>query len=148
MKTLIVILIILSFLQAIVLSVNLVLIILISRSHIKNDKYNFYLVFGFGLLISHLSLTPLGLYSLVFLLLSLFTNMLSKTNLTVNSLSIMPIVFLSLLVNDLITGWIVRGPFTFNPQIFFEAFLSLPVFYLVRFWEERYIVRKEIKLRV
>jgi len=34
------------------------------------------------------------------------------------------------------------------PKIFLESLLSLPIFYLLRLWEERFTVRKEIKLKV
>ena len=149
MKTLIIILIILSFLQATVLSLNLCLITLVCRSYIiRNDKYNFYLSFGLGLLISHLTLTPLGIYSLIFLILTQFVALISSTRLTANPLFIIPIVFLCLLLNNLVTALIIHQPFTINSQIFAGSFLSLPIFYLVRLWEERFIVRKEIKLRV
>ena len=148
MKTLIFILIVISFLQSTILPFNLCLIILICRSHIRSDKYNLYLAFGFGLLISHLTLTPLGVYSLVFLILTQSANLLSKTRFTVSSLFVIPVVFLSLLLNNLITSLIINQPIIIGLQIFIESGLSLPVFYLVRLWEERYIVRKEIKLRV
>lgn len=137
MKTLITILIIAAFLQTTILPIDLVLLVLICRAYIVRERANLYLAFVFGLLISHLNLTTLGLQSLVYLGIVAATQILSKTRLTGNSLLIVPISLVFLFLNGL--GW---------PQIIFAAFLSLPVLYLIRLWEERFIVRKEIKLKI
>lgn len=142
MKTLIVLLIIISFIQTTVMPLDLVLIILICRSYLKASDSNLFLSFAFGLLIGHLNLTPLGIESIIYLCLVQITQVLSKTRLAGNSLLIIPLSLILLSINHL-----ALNNFTL-PKVILESLLSLPILYIVRIWEERFIVRKEIKLRV
>lgn len=147
MKTLILVLIIISFLQATVLPINLVLIILICRAYIKSDKTNLYFAFTFGLLTAHLNLTFLGLQSVVYLILIQITESLSKTRLAGNPLLIVPISLMLLVLNSVTNSIFIHQIWEFKGVIL-ESLLSLPILYLVRIWEERFIVRKEIKLKI
>lgn len=148
MKTLIAILIILSFLQTSVILLDLVLLILICRSYLKTDSANLYLSFGFGLLISHLLLLPLGLYSILYLLVAILTELFTKSPLAGRSLFIIPVSLILLSFSQITGSLILHQNLPIFPKVFIEALLSLPLFYLLRFWEERFIVRKDIKLRV
>lgn len=142
MKTLIGVLIFISFLQSSILSLDLILIILICRSYLRTDNINLFLSFGFGLFLDFLNLNHIGLESIIYLILIQITQVLSKTRLSGNSLLIVPLTFILLSINSLILR-------DFNLiKIIFESLISLPIFYIVRIWEERFIVRKEIKLRV
>lgn len=147
MKTLIIILIIAAFLQTTILPVDLVLVILICRAYIKSEKSNLYLAFAFGLLTSHLNITSLGLQSLIYLTVIQATQMLSKIRLAGNPLLIVPISLIFLSLNLVINSLLNYSTWEFSGVVV-VAFLSLPILYLIRFWEERFIVRKEIKLRV
>lgn len=140
MKTLIIILAVAAFLQTTILPIDLVLLILICRAYIKSEKSNLYLGFAFGLLVSHLNLTSLGLQSLAYIAFVAATESLSKLRLAGNPLLIVPItlVFLSMLNYNTLEF----------SKVIFTSFLSLPILYLIRFWEERFIVRKEIRLKV
>lgn len=147
MRTLIIILIISSFLQSTILPLDLVLIILICRSYIRADKNNLFLAFGFGILDSQLSLITLGFISILYLILVQATQVLSKTRITSNSLLVIPIIFALLFFHQIaISNFTHQSPEFL--KIFLESLLSLPIFYIVRFWEERFVIRKEIKLRV
>lgn len=148
MKTLITILIICSFIQSTILPIDLVLIILIARSYVRSDKSNLWLAFGFGLFNAYLNLTPLGLQSLIYLVLVGITESLSKSRLAGNSFLIVPLSLILLSINQVVPLIFVHQSVQLFPRVFTEAFLSLPIFYLVRLWEERFVVRKEIKLRV
>ncbi|MCL4366307.1 hypothetical protein M1437_03710 [Patescibacteria group bacterium] len=147
MKTLIIILIIASFIQTTILPINLVLIVLICRAYIKSETNNLYLAFAFGLVTSHLNLTILGLQSLIYLVAVWVTHLLSKLRLAGNPLLIMPICLVFLSLNQIINVGINYIVLDF-PKLIFQAVLSLPILYLVRLWEERFIVRKEIKLKI
>ena len=140
MKTLIFLLVILAFVQTTILPLDLVLLILICRSYLKTNQANLYLAFGFGLLISFLNLSTLGLLSIIYLIIVQLTQTLSKSPLASRSILIIPISFVLLLF------------YHYNLQIFpkviIESLLSLPILYLIKLWEERFIVRKEIRLRV
>lgn len=134
MKTLILVLTIIAFLQTTILPLNLVLTALIARAYLKPQKSNLYLAFVFGLLISLLVLSPLGLNSLIYLVLIQATQLLSKSPLSRHPFLIIPITFLLLMVDGGVSV--------------LESILSLPILYLLKIWEERFIVTKEIKLRI
>lgn len=147
MKTLIVILIIASFIQSTILPISLVLIVLICRSYLKSDNANLFLAFAFGLTQDHLNLTVLGLTSLSYLIIVTIIGGLSKSRLAGNTFLIIPLTFVLLLINQ-----VALIPFTHQNiqilNILLESFLSFPILYIVRFWEERFIVKRDIKLRV
>lgn len=148
MKTTIAILIVCSFIQSTILPIELVLIILICRSYLRSDKSNLLLAFGFGLLNSHLNLNLLGFQSLVYLILVAITEGLSKSRLAGNSLLIIPLSLFLISINQIILSIFIHESIQLFPKVLLEALLSLPILYLVKLWEERFIVRKEIKLRV
>jgi len=147
MKTLIIVLTIASFIQTTILPLDLVLLILICRAYLKPIKSNLILSFVFGLIISHLELTPLGIHSIIYLILIQLTESVSKFRLAVNSLLIIPVAFVILSLNQAALSLISHRTIEF-PKVIFESLLSLPVFYLIRLWEERFIVRREIRLKI
>lgn len=148
MKTLILVLIILSFIQTTILHLDLVLIILICRAYLKTERANLYLAFGFGLLVSFLRLEISGLDSIIYLTAIQLTQMFSKSPLASRSLLIIPVTFAFLSLNQIINSFIFNQTLQFFPKVIIESFLSLPVLFLVKLWEERFIVKREIKLRV
>lgn len=147
MKTLVTVLIISAFLQITILPVDLVLLILICRAYLKSEKSNLYLGFAFGLLISHLNLTNLGFQSVVYLIIIQVTESLSKLRLSGNPLLIIPISLVFLFLNQIANSMITHTTLEFSKVALASGF-SLPILYLIRFWEDRFIVRKEIKLKV
>ena len=140
MKTLIFLLVILAFVQTTILPLDLVLLILICRSYLKTDQANLYLAFGFGLLISFLNLSTLGLLSIIYLIIVQLTQTLSKSPLAGRLILIIPISFAFLLV--------YHHSLQIFPKVIIESLLSLPILYFVKLWEERFMVSKEIKLRL
>lgn len=148
MRILVIILIISSIIQSSVLPLELSLIILLCRSYIKISKGNLYLAFSFGLLISHLTLTPIGIKSILYLTLVQIMQILSKTRFAGNPLTLVPLTFMLLLINQVVSVFLLSQTVQFFPKVLIESFLSLPVFYLLRFWEERFIVEREIKLKI
>lgn len=147
MKILIIVLIIAAFLQTTILPIDLVLLILICRSYIKADRANLYLAFFFGILVSHLNLVNIGFQSLIYLGIVEVTEILSKIRLAGNPLLVVPLTFFFLVVNQLANSLLSHNTFELS-KIIFACLLSLPILFLVRLWEERFIVRKEIKLKM
>lgn len=148
MKILITILTILSFLQTTILPVNFVLIILICRTFVRNDKSNFYLGFAFGLLLSHLNIVPLGSLSILYLILVFLAQVLS-TSRSINSIFLLlPFGIFALLVDRFVTNFLLKISFSFSISLFFSFFIIIPLFFLLKLWEERFIVRKDIKLKM
>ena len=147
MKILIAVLILLSFLQATIIPLELVLIVLVLRSYIKIQRSNLILAFVFGLLISHLNFTPFGLQSLIFISLVQITHMLSKSPMSNHPVAIFPLVMLMGALDHSLTSLILGQSLSLWPKVFIEAVVSLPIYIAVRFWEERFTV-KDIKLRI
>lgn len=146
MKTIIIILIIAAFLQTTIIPIDLVLLLLICRAYIKSEKANLYLAFILGLFVTHLNLGNLGIQSIIYLIAVSATQMLSKLQFAGNPLLIVPITAVFLFVNQIINSYINQNTVGFL-SIILASLLSLPTLYLIRIWEERFIVRKDIKLK-
>ena len=138
MRTLIFVFILIVFLQTSVVPVNLCLSILILRSFLRPDKANIYLAFSLGLFLSFLNNSPLGLYSLLFLGLSEAAQIIAKSRLAEHVLVAIGLVIIAQVIFGL-----------FNHQnIFIEILFAFPLYFLVKFWEERFIIKPEIKLKI
>ena len=148
MKILIMILTLVSFIQTTIFPIDLVLIILICRGYIKDDPKNLYLAFVFGLLVSMLDLKLLGLQSIIYLILIQATQVFSRLRLAGSWLLIFPINLILLYLSLFINSIFLHQSAQYFPKIFIGSFLSLPIFFLIKLWEERFIVHKGIKLRI
>lgn len=148
MKTLTVILIFLSFLQTTILPINLVLIILICRTFIKNNQSNLYLAFIFGLLLSHLSLVSMGSLSILYLVLVFLAQILSLSRSISSIFFLLPFGIFALLIDSFAKGLLLNINISFSISLIFSFLLIIPVFFLLKIFEERFIVRKDIKLKM
>lgn len=148
MKTLIVILILLSFLQVTVVPINMVLIVLILRAYLYPEKANIILGFFFGLLISYLESQNLGVYSLVYLCFIQIIQVFRKAPFSMHFLVMIPTVIIVLFLNSVVQGLLMGSSIRFWPGILKEILFSLPVFFILKIWEERFVVKSEVKLRV
>src|SRR3989344_3286221 len=131
MKTIVIILILLAFLEAAMLPIKLVLTILLVRAFVRQDLSNLILAFGLGLLLSHLQNQPLGLNALIFLILVEAVYLWSKTTFSHNLWTAVPVIGVLLLSVEFITG---EGQYT---NIIGELLLVPFIYLVVRFWEER-----------
>lgn len=147
MKTTIFILILASLLQVTIIPVNLVLMILICRAFIDQSRSNLFLAFGFGLFVAHLTLGNLGFQSLLYLILIQVTLIFSRWRFSTHWLQIYPLTLILLLAYTVILALVNQKSIQIFPQVFIESIFSLPIFFLVKLWEERFIVKKDIKLK-
>jgi len=147
MRTLILVLILLSFFQSTIIPLDLILIALICRSFIKEEKVNFYLAFGFGLLISHLKLNPMGFESIIYLIIVALTQSFSRSRFNKSIVLIAPLAFVLLLLNQSLETFFLKTSFSLS-KIIWESILILPVFSFLKLWEERFNPRKNIKLKI
>lgn len=147
MKIFIIALIIACLLQTSFVPVNLCMILLICRSLARPDISNLYLAFFAGIFLGILSSLNIGFYALAFLAVVEMIELLRNTRITSNILWVLPIsggLFLLLaLAERLFLGmainfWIILA----------ETVLSLPFFVVVKFWEERFIVLPDVKLKL
>lgn len=140
-------LILISFLQTTLLPLNLVLLILISRSFIVSEKQNLWLAFWFGLLVSFLSGFPLGSLSIIYLFIVALVQSIKKAQFVSHWVFILPLSFILLLFDHLVRNLVIGASFNFIPVIIQTA-LALPVYLLVRLYEERFIPKAGIRLKV
>lgn len=136
-----------TFLQASFLSVNLLLLVLIARSFITNDQKNFYLAFGFGLLLTLLIGKPLGSLSLLYLVLLTGVRFIKRTPLASRWLVILPLGFILLTASHLFENLVFKSSLSLQ-NLLIETAMILPIYFAVRFWEERFVPRQEIRLKI
>ncbi|MBI2593228.1 hypothetical protein HYW44_01120 [Candidatus Daviesbacteria bacterium] len=147
MKTLFLWIILFAFLQSSVISLNLVLVVLIARSLAIDDGANLLLAFFGGLILSFLTQTNLGYWPLLLLFIVKIGILTRKLPISFNPFLIFlsggVLVFLSAAVNKLF----LHQDFQFF-QLVFEAVLVVPAFFLIRIWEERFVEKSQIRLKV
>lgn len=143
----IVVLMLLSFLQSTLLPVNLVLLVIIARSFVVDEKINLYFAFFFGLLLSLFLGYPLGSLSLVYLFSVLAIKFMKKGELSTSWLSILLLSVILLLFDLGARSLLLKSSFNL-PSLFPEFAFIIPVYFLVKFWEERFAVKPEIRLKV
>jgi rod shape-determining protein MreD len=148
MKALILILILLAFLQSTILPINVVLVVLVIRAYIKTNANNLYLAFGIGMLVSLLTNVSLGIDSFIYLVFVELTHLLSKSAFSKNVLTVIPLIFIELGIYHLITAFITHQTFFIWSNLIIETLISMPVYIGLRFFEDRFLIRKEVKLRV
>lgn len=147
MKTLILSLIAFALFQTTILGVNLVLLVLILRSFVRVDISNLYLAFFMGLLMSHLNFTPLGVQSISYLILVTLTQVVARSHLSAHFLTVVLLGMIGVSLDRVLISLSVGETINIFPLILYEGFLSIPIFVIVKFWEERFIV-KDIKLKI
>ncbi len=147
MKLIIAILILAAFLQTTILPINLVLLIIVLRSFLIGEVENLYLAFGFGLLISHLNATPLGIESLIYLILVILARSISRLPISSNILIVFPLILVSVIFDTLINSFLLRQSFQLT-QIMWTTVLAIPIYLVLRFWEERFVVSPQLKLKI
>lgn len=147
MITLTLSLIFLSFIQTAFTAYDLVFLVLIVRSFIVEDASNYYLAFGVGLLTSLLSGLPLGSLSLIYLLGVALGGMASRTKVSSQTIVLLPLSLVVIIIEQLIKGLYLHFSIDWFTAII-NTLLIWPIYLLLIFWEERFIPRKDIKLKL
>lgn len=147
MRILFFILLLISFLQTTILPVNLLLLILVIRSFMVRGKENLYLAFIFGMLISHLQFAPWGFYCLFYLVSVQGASLWSKFPISSHILVIFSYSIVILILNQFATSLVLKSSFNLH-QVLIEALIFLPIYLLIRIWEERFTVKPDIVLKI
>ncbi len=136
-----------AFLQTSFLQFPLCLVMLICRSFVVDEKQNYYLAFAAGLLLGILSTQNVGFWALIFLLVVKLTHLIRKLPFTANSITILPVSFILTAAVNLLESFIFSSSFNiYNPIL--ASIFSLPVLIAIKFWEERFTVRPDIRLKI
>lgn len=147
MIPLIIALVLVSFIQSSLIPLELILLVFIARSFIMEDKANYYLAFFFGILLSTLLGFSIGYLSLVYLVVVKAVNLIRNLTFASNWLMIIPLSFIILILYGMLEK-VLWGTNLNWWRIMLETFLSLPIYLSLRFWEERFTPRKDIKLKI
>lgn len=147
MIPLIFILVLFSFLQEAFLPYNIVLLILISRAFVITEKENYYLAFIFGLILAYLAGYPLGSLSIIYLIIIFIIHIFRKFQFVTHPLIMIPVAFVALLADQFARSLMLGSNIDLG-KIPVQVILVIPIYFAVLLWEERFIVRKDIKLKV
>lgn len=89
----------------------------------------------------------LGIWPLIFLGTVRFIHLLKRLPFSFNYKTLIPISFLIYLLIGFLEK-ILFGQSISSVKVFLETGLTLPTYLFVKFWEERFIVKPDIKLRI
>ncbi len=135
------------FLQEAFLPFNLVLLVLVSRAFVVSEKENYYLAFAFGLLLSFLAGFSLGVLSITYLSLVFVIHIFRRIQFVTHPLIVIPIAAVSLFLDSTIRSLFISSSLNLMSFIT-QIILIIPVYFATLFWEERFIPKKDIKLKV
>ena len=147
MKTLLLLITLFAFLQSAFLPVNLVLVVLVARSLIVSDRDNLYLAFFGGMILGFLTQINLGYFPLVFILIVKLGEFIKTFPVSFNML----MIFVTGAVLVAIVGGLNMVFINQNMSLYIhliEAILVVPFYFVIRLWEERFVVKAHMKLRM
>lgn len=147
MKSFLGFLIIAALLQTAFIPFNLCLILIIARSFIVNDRSNYFLAFFGGIFLSILSGSVIGFWPIVFLAVVKLIQIIKGMPILSNFQTILPISTLILILISFLEQLFFNQTINFM-RIFWESLILFVLYFLVKFWEERFVVRSEIKLKI
>lgn len=147
MRVYLIALILLALVQSSLLPVNLCLLFIIAKSFAKYGKENYYLGLLAGITLGILTTANLGFWALIFLMVVYTTHLVRKLPITANFLTILPVSFGIILIVTLVESFFLSQKIN-NWMIIIEPVLTLPLFILIKIWEERFVVRDDIKLKI
>lgn len=147
MKLFVFLLIITALLQTTFLQVNPVLVLLICRALIREEIANYYSAFFIGILLGILESKNTGFYALFFVIIVKIIHLIKSTPISAYFLTVIPttLVF-SFALNYLKYLFFGQTVNIYIPPI--DALLSLPVYFLLKIWEERFVAKQGIKLKI
>ncbi len=114
---------------------------LMYRAFLGGQKDNLYLSFGFGLLVSHLSGVNLGIYSLYYVFLVELATVFAKIPFFTHRIASVWLIIVSIILSRVSIGLIFNTTIAWWPNLLYETLLFVPVFGLIKFWEERFVIK-------
>lgn len=136
-----------AFIQTSFLHLNIALILIICRSFISEDSDNYFIAFFLGLILGILSAQNIGFWPAVFLVSVKIIHLLKKLPISSHFLIILPATLMIATLAAYLEKVFLGGSINYL-KIIIETVISLPVYLMIRFWEERFVVRPEVKLKI
>ena len=147
MRLYIFLLILSAFFQTSFVPLNLCLIIIICRSFILSKQSNFFIAFLIGIILGVLASQNLGFWALVFVIITKVSNATKKLPVSSNIFTIIPVIFVLLMLVSLLENLSFKTPINLL-KIIIESLLGLPIFYFFKLWEERFVLKSDLRLKI
>jgi cell shape-determining protein MreD len=147
MRLSIVFLILAAFLQTTSVPVNLCLIFIICKTLAVPEKENYFLAFMAGITLGFLSSVNLGFWPLIFCTTVFILNLLRKLPLVSNTFIIIPVTLIFTFAVSLLEKSVNGTTWDIN-LIIASGLLSLPVYFAIKVWDQRFLPSPNIKLKI
>lgn len=147
MRLFIVALILSAFFQSAFLPLNLCLCLVISRSFVSESKSNLIAAFFGGILLGFLNGQNIGFWALVFLILAKIIYVSKNLPFAQSPKVILPLAFLLIVGVEQIERVFLGIEFNLIRSII-ETLLCIPLYIAIRFWEERFVMRGDVRLKL
>lgn len=147
MKTILLLTILFAFLQSAFLPVDFVLSLIIARTLVVEDKSNLYLAFFAGLILSFLIQVNLGYYPLLLILLVKLASLIRSLPVSFNLLMVIGAAATLVGIGEILNTLIIGQQFSIQ-RIIIEIVAVIPFYYLITFWEDRFVASTHTKLRL
>lgn len=147
MRLFLLLIVLFAFLQSAFLNINLVLVVLIARNLYLDSRENLWLAFLGGLVLSFLTQTNLGYWPLILIMVVKLGQLLRKLPVSFNPLMVFLAGGFQILLVVLLNKFFLNERIELYPHVL-EAVLVVPAYFLIRFWEERFVTKGVIRLKV
>lgn len=142
-----ILLLLLVFIQSSLLPFDLIIIVIIVRSFLFHAKSNYYLALLLGLIVSLSSGQPLGVMSVIYLLVVHLVHWIRQATFASHWSFSLPITLFVLVIYYLINQFLFGVSLNYW-NIPIQLIFVVPLYLLIGFWEERFVGRSVIKLRL
>jgi hypothetical protein len=147
MRLLIITLLIISFIQSSITTVDIVVVLLVAKAFRNPELTDYWLAFGFGMLISFLAGQILGLMSIYYLIVVFLSHIVARSRLSNNWLIIIPVAFGFFLVKEY-ADYLVSADSLSWRNVIVQLLLVIPTYIGLLFLDERVIGRSESRLKI
>jgi hypothetical protein len=147
MKLFIFLIFIAAFLQTSFIPLNLCLLLLICRSYTIHEAANYYLALTAGILLGILTSLNSGFYSLIFIGAVFLIHAVRLLPISGRFITVIPVTWVILIAVMAIESFFYHLPFKiWLPTL--TSVLALPVYLIIREWEDRFVAKPGIKLKM
>jgi hypothetical protein len=137
-----------AFLQTSFVGINLVLLLIASRSFVIETRSNYFLAFGAGILVGILSAQNIGYWPLILLITVKIAHLIRKLPFSISILTFIPVLILSLSVATGVEYLFLKQTINWV-KVAVEFIVGIPIFLFIRFWEDRFMIHSQsVKLRM
>lgn len=136
-----------AFIQSAFLPINICLILIVVRSFAVEEHQNYYLAFMTGIILAILSPVNIGFWTIILLFCVKFVHIIRTFPITSKGITIIPVALLLLGLTEYLQQLLFKVSFSITPVII-GGVLALPLYFIIRLWEERFVVKREIRLKI